>query len=324
MRAGNISNVLFQNINCASYSNDVWSPMGGISGAASVNGVSFNNCYFNGKLITNSATGHLSIGNYASHIKFNGVAPAYATSYTLTTSANLTPPLGDTNFYYLYNHWLTGQCLFDNGSGTVNYGNGSGYQYQWALRNVDGYIRFVNRGTGNIINIQTNNSYVQLGSESGWSADWFPIGTQGSYFQIRNRWRALQNLTLQNHYVESCAMTQVQVDDPAPTEWYLVNAVAPPAPKNLSAMAKNGQVKLLWEPVSGATSYNIYITAIRGGEVRGTPTYHGSNTPSNSIVTGLVDGATYFFQVSAVNSSGESANSPEVVATSNTFENRIK
>jgi len=86
----------------------------------------------------------------------------------------------------------------------------------------------------------------------------------------------------------------------------------PSAPTGLSAMPGNGQVALSWQPVSSATSYNIYVGLSSGGE---TFTYNDSTNLSSSIVTGLINGTTYYFEVTAVNSSGESPRSSEVSAT---------
>jgi len=85
------------------------------------------------------------------------------------------------------------------------------------------------------------------------------------------------------------------------------------APTGLSAVATgSGQVTLSWQPVSGATSYNIYIGTSSGGE---TFAYSESTSPGSSTVTGLTNGTTYYFEVTAVNSSGESPRSSEVSAT---------
>jgi hypothetical protein len=67
---------------------------------------------------------------------------------------------------------------------------------------------------------------------------------------------------------------------------------------------------LSWIGSSGATNYNIKRSTSSSG------TYTTvTNTPSTSVVnTGLTDGTTYYFEVSALNTSGESANSGWVSA----------
>ena len=86
----------------------------------------------------------------------------------------------------------------------------------------------------------------------------------------------------------------------------------PLAPTGLSANAGNGQVALNWSPTSGATSYNVKRSTTSGGPYTTIAT--GITTPSFTN-TGLVNGTTYFYVVSAVNSFGESANSIQVSAT---------
>jgi len=75
--------------------------------------------------------------------------------------------------------------------------------------------------------------------------------------------------------------------------------------------ACNGQVVLSWSSSSGATSYNVKrsITSGSGYQTIGT------TTATTYTDTGLTDGTTYYYVVSAVNDGGESANSSEVSAT---------
>jgi cellulose 1,4-beta-cellobiosidase len=88
--------------------------------------------------------------------------------------------------------------------------------------------------------------------------------------------------------------------------------VAPPAaPTGLSAIAGDAQVMLSWNAASGATRYNLKRSTNTGGAY----TIVSSLTGTNSTDTGLSNGTTYYYVVSATNSSGESANSSEVSAT---------
>ena len=158
---------------------------------------------------------------------------------------------------------------------------------------------------------------VEAGSVYGSSADWFPIQAQGSCFQLRNRWQAKKDIFIDYYARQLVAsiLGQSELFVPAPTEWYLVSSAAPPPPTGLSVVASNGVAIVSWGPVAGATSYNIYVATSSGGEVYGTPAYNDSSSQSNSIVTGLTDGVTYYIEVTAVNSNGESALSSEVNAT---------
>lgn len=87
---------------------------------------------------------------------------------------------------------------------------------------------------------------------------------------------------------------------------------APAAPTNLTATAGNTQVSLSWTASSGATSYNVKRSTTSGGPYSNVAT---GVTSTNFTDTGLTNGTTYFYVVSAVNGSGESANSNQASAT---------
>ncbi|WP_223285596.1 S-layer homology domain-containing protein [Paenibacillus sp. PL91] len=195
---GSISNITFKNINYTSNPYDFGSQVGGVSATEFVKNVHFENVKVDGKLVTDSASGNLSIGSYVENVTFNGVP--YTGDLTLPTS--IVPAHSDSKYYQIYNRKQTGKSLFDD-SGTVNYGDGTGYKYQWALENSDGFIRFRNRLTGNYMNIEANNGRIQTGPATGWSADWMPVGSENGFFQLRNRKHALQHIHTQNEYVQS-------------------------------------------------------------------------------------------------------------------------
>src|SRR6266700_3497948 len=85
----------------------------------------------------------------------------------------------------------------------------------------------------------------------------------------------------------------------------------PAAPTNLTATAGNAQVALSWSASSGATSYNVKRSTTSGGPY----TTISSPTTTSYTDTGLTNGTTYYYVVSAVNTAGESANSSQVSAT---------
>src|SRR5205807_2256998 len=87
----------------------------------------------------------------------------------------------------------------------------------------------------------------------------------------------------------------------------------PAVPAGLKATGGNAQVVLSWSAASGATSYDVYRSATSGGE--GATPYKSGITATSFTDTGLTNGTPYYYQVSAVNSSGESAGSAEVSAT---------
>jgi hypothetical protein len=85
----------------------------------------------------------------------------------------------------------------------------------------------------------------------------------------------------------------------------------PPRPTNVTATAGTGQVALSWSASSGATSYNVKRSTTNGGPY----TTIASPTMTSYTNTGLTNGTTYYYVVSAVNTVGESANSSQVSAT---------
>jgi RHS repeat-associated protein len=87
---------------------------------------------------------------------------------------------------------------------------------------------------------------------------------------------------------------------------------APAAPTNLSATGQTGQVTLSWTPVAGATGYNIYRWTSASPQSYA-PTY-SSVTQDPYYNTGLTNGTTYYYLVSAVGSNGAESNQAGLVS----------
>ena len=79
-------------------------------------------------------------------------------------------------------------------------------------------------------------------------------------------------------------------------------------PVALNATAGSGQAVLSWNAVPGAISYNIKSATVSGGPYT---TIATGVTATNYTSTGLVNNTIYYFVVSAVLATGESANSAE-------------
>ncbi|MBI5178325.1 MAG: fibronectin type III domain-containing protein [Nitrospinae bacterium] len=87
---------------------------------------------------------------------------------------------------------------------------------------------------------------------------------------------------------------------------------APSSPTGVAATAGNAQATVSWTAVSGATSYNVYYSPTSGAGTGGTKV---TGHTSGNAITGLTNGTTYYFVVTAVNAGGESASSSQVFAT---------
>jgi fibronectin type 3 domain-containing protein len=89
-----------------------------------------------------------------------------------------------------------------------------------------------------------------------------------------------------------------------------VNAItAPDAPASITATGGNGQIALSWSASAGAASYNV----LRATSSNGSYTTVATGLTGTSYTdTGLADGTTYYYAVTATNGSGSSANSAQV------------
>ena len=88
-------------------------------------------------------------------------------------------------------------------------------------------------------------------------------------------------------------------------------ATPPPAPAGLGATAGNAEVILTWTASAGATSYHVKRSTKSGGPYNQVAV----PTTTSDTDTGLTNGATYYYVVSALNAVGESTNSAEASAT---------
>lgn len=87
--------------------------------------------------------------------------------------------------------------------------------------------------------------------------------------------------------------------------------VIPAAPALLLSSPGDKAVPLRWQPSFGATSYKVKRATTSGGPYTPLATVKGANF----IDTSVTNGSTYYYVVSALNSAGESANSPEDAST---------
>jgi len=131
-----------------------------------------------------------------------------------------------------------------------------------------------------------------------------PTATNFTDIGLTNGTTYFYVVTAVNSTGESANSVQASATPVAPTQ-------APAAPTGLTATAGNAQVSLTWTASSGATSYNVK----RGTTTGGPYTQVSSVTGPSFLDTGLTNGTTYFYVVSAVNSIGESPNSAQASVT---------
>jgi hypothetical protein len=84
----------------------------------------------------------------------------------------------------------------------------------------------------------------------------------------------------------------------------------PGIPGSLLSASGNGEARIYWTGSSGAASYNVK----RSPASSGTYTTVGTTVSTEFTDTGLTNGTTYYYRVSAVNAAGESTNSGAVIA----------
>ncbi len=84
---------------------------------------------------------------------------------------------------------------------------------------------------------------------------------------------------------------------------YTISAVPAAPVVKAGNSATSGKPMLTWDAVDGATSYKVYRATSQNGPYR----LLGSVTTTTYVNTGAKDGVTYYYMVTAVNDSGESA-----------------
>jgi fibronectin type 3 domain-containing protein len=131
-----------------------------------------------------------------------------------------------------------------------------------------------------------------------------PMVTSFTDTTVTNETKYFFVVSAVNSAGESANSAEVNATPVAPAQ-------PPPTPTGLAATPGNAQVNLVWNTSAGATSYNVKRSTTSGGPYAtiASPT---STSFTDSTVT---NGTTYFYVVSAVNGSGESANSSQASAT---------
>ena len=149
-----------------------------------------------------------------------------------------------------------------------------------AVAGASGYRVF--RGATAIVNSQAGLAYVNTGLTNGTA------------------------------YAFTVAALNAAGEGPKSNELTLTPLAPPVAPTALTAVGGNTQITLNWAAVPGATSYNVYRGTAANGQGN---TALMTNVPANTFVnTGVTNGTTFFYKVTAVNAVGESPRSAEASA----------
>ena len=204
------------------------------------------------------------------------------------------------------------------------YAGGNG-KFLWAMSGTNLYYsQILTTNVNNIFTVVTNLSWtpvdnsnqltqLSIGSEEVWG-----LNADGNVFR-RNiagvgNWEAVDGnftkLTVGENYAWG-------LSNATPFSCRLsgfLNAPLPSAletPADLVVIAGNTEVELTWSPVLGAAGYNVKRGIADGGPY----TNVVLSTTSLAADTGLMNGVTYYYVVTAFNSLGESTNSTQVSVT---------
>jgi hypothetical protein len=90
------------------------------------------------------------------------------------------------------------------------------------------------------------------------------------------------------------------------------SGAVPSDPKNLTGVAKSGQVALSWTASTGATAYNVYRGTVFDGEAT-TPI--ATVTSPSFTDTSVTNGTLYYYEVAATNSIGISGDTNQITMT---------
>jgi hypothetical protein len=130
-----------------------------------------------------------------------------------------------------------------------------------------------------------------------------PSATSYADNSVTNGTKYYYVVSAYNSYGQSANSAEVNATPMAPPP--------PAAPAGLEALPGNTLVSLTWTASTGAASYHLKRSTTSGGPY----TQVAVPATTSDTDTGLTNGTTYYYVVSALNALGESANSAEVSAT---------
>ncbi len=240
---------------------------------------------------------------------YGSFTPGAWNTITLTVPANAATPLNVLGVQFITSGAWTGTCYIDS----VSWPASSGPDFSLTANPTS---LTLNAGTSDTSTI-TVTPLNGLNAVYTLSAGNLPNGVSAA-FSNNPITGGSSVLTLTASNTVTSGTTDVIVSATAGTLVHTttialtLNGLTLPAPPTgLAATPGNAQVSLTWSAVSGATSYNVKRATVSGGPY--TTVANVTTTSFNN--TGLANGTTYYYVVSAVNGAGEGANSSQVSAT---------
>jgi fibronectin type 3 domain-containing protein len=203
---------------------------------------------------------------------------------------------------------------------------GTQYDYHIQAFNLAGFSDFTGLSTATLTAAPTNVSAVGAGNQIAlaWTA---PFGA-ATYDVYRSTVAGGEGLVPLQTGLTSTSFTDTNLAN-GTTYFYQITALnaggesarsmevsgitVAGAPSGVVALPQNGQVFLRWTSPAGAATYNVFRGTASGQEAA-IPVLIGVTGPFVTD-TRLTNGNAYFYQVTAVNASGESIKSTEVTAT---------
>ncbi len=275
-----------------------------------VGGTAANTTLYSDKGLTSGTT-------YYYVVRAKNSGGSSANSAEASATATPPPPGGpeiiiDNGDATVVGSWSTGTSATDKYGADYRFksaGTGSAYlQYTPNISTAGDYQIYcwypqgANRPTDAPYTITYNGGTTTVSvNQQANGGGWRLLGTFNFATGTAGHVRITDNFTTPSAVVMADAVRFVSVAPPS----------IPDAPNGLNATPGNAQVSLSWTASSGATSYNVKRSTTSGGPY----TTIASPTGTSYTDTSVVNGTTYYYVVSAVNSAGESANSSQVSAT---------
>jgi beta-galactosidase len=156
---------------------------------------------------------------------------------------------------------------------------------------------------------RTNNTFYAWSSANG--SNWTAIGSPSTFTSMNSgAYMGFFVSSRDNGFLASAA-----VDNVTGTSLPATATPPPPAAPATLTATLNGQVQLNWTSSSGAAGYNVKRAFVSGGPYTTlAPWIYGTNFTDTANYTSTP----YYYVVTAVNSGGESPNSPEATVTTPT------